>query len=657
MAPDSERGSAAAAGDAQPALEPRATLGMPAPDRAPLAWRIAAFTAALLALGVLASWTHHAIESSLREVRSGSLMGVLDAEAQALDVWISEKELGARRLARDSRLRAFAEAAAREKRACIGDPPGLRESLAAFLQDETVASVRLLDAEVRPIAALPARACDEPLGEALRGAARRALAGETRFVPPSRPAAGARPLLWFLTPVADAAGRPAAVLAIGKFSDGRFASIFSQARIGRSGEAYAFDGNARIVSATHSVAAARPADPMASARLASAALAAALAGKAAAGALPDPYDNYRGESVVGAWRWLPDAGLGLAVEMEASEAYAPLAVLNAAFGVLFGVLIVALAASLVYVVWLKRQMRAVHRLGAYVLERKIGEGGMANVYLAHHALLRRPTAVKILRPEHSAGPQFIERFEREVKLASQLSHPNTVEIYDYGRTADGRFYYAMEYLDGIELLDVVKRGGPVPVSRAAYLLRQACAGLAEAHAKGLVHRDIKPENIMVCVHGGEYDVVKILDYGLVKNVAEPHTRDLTRSLKVLGTPLYMAPERFKSAADVDRRTDIYAIGAVAFFMLSGRELFEAADDVELANKVLNEQARRPSAVAPQPIPLELDLLVTACLEKRREDRPQQMADIIEALDALAARFRWTQREAAEWWARHRPPAT
>jgi serine/threonine-protein kinase len=365
--------------------------------------------------------------------------------------------------------------------------------------------------------------------------------------------------------------------------------------------------------------------------------------------LLEPYVSYRGERVIGAWRWLPEYGIGVAAELAADEAYAPLAFLNVAFTLIFAALAVAMSAALLYVMWLKRQMGKAHRLGAYVLERKIGEGGMARVYLARHALLRRPTAVKILRPERSTE-QFVARFEREVKLASQLTHPNTVEIYDYGRTADGLFYYAMEYLEGVELLDLLK-DGPVPVERTIYLLRQACAGLAEAHAKGLVHRDIKPENLMICTHGGEFDVVKILDFGLVKSVTEPQTRDLTRTIRFLGTPQYMAPERFRSPADVDARADIYSLGAVAFYMLTGRELFQGADDLELSNRVLNDEVPRPSTVAAQAIPVELDLLVVACLEKRREDRPQRVTDLMEAFDALAVTYRWTQRDAADWWAK------
>ena len=637
------------------AIESRASLALPTEGRKSRLARYGAFAVGAIVLGTLGSWTHHAIEAELKEMRSTTLASVLDAEVQALEVWISEKQLAARRLARDARLRERVQALARLSAGagCASlEAAGLREPLEPFLQDEAVAQFLVLDTQGRIVAARPQGGCRAlPPDEPLRRSVALALAGQTPFVRPAREREGAPSVLWFVTPVLGAEGRAIAVLAMGKVTEGRFATILSAARIGRSGEVYAFDEHARMLTESRFAPASRASDPVVATRLTQEAIAGAT-GSARRGVLLEPYENYRGERVVGAWRWLPDAGLGVAVEIEAAEAYAPLAVLNAAFSLIFGAFIAWITASVLYVLWLKRQIGEAHRLGAYVLERKIGEGGMANVYLAHHALLRRPTAVKILKPEHSAGPQFIARFEREVKLASQLAHPNTVEIYDYGRTADGQFYFAMEYLEGIELMELVKKAGPIPVGRAVYLLRQVCAGLAEAHSKGLVHRDIKPENLMVCVHGGEFDVVKILDFGLVKNVAEPHTRDLTRTLKLLGTPLYMAPERFKSAGDVDARADIYAIGAVAFFMLTGRDVFESVDDLELANKVLNDPPPRPSTAAPQPLPVELDLLVTACLEKRREDRPQRVTDLIEALDALAVRYRWSQREGAEWWAQH-----
>jgi serine/threonine-protein kinase len=375
-----------------------------------------------------------------------------------------------------------------------------------------------------------------------------------------------------------------------------------------------------------------------------------------AGLILQPYVDSRGIEVIAAWRWLPAHGIGLALKLNATEAYAPLRYLRIAFGIVFGALVLAVVAALASgysFLRLRGELGGLRKLGAYQLERRIGEGGMANVYLARHALLKRPCAVKLLKPAR-ATDEMIARFEREVQLASQLSHPNTVEIFDYGRTADGLFYYAMEHLDGITAAELVAREGPVPVARAVHVLRQVCSGLAEAHSRGLVHRDIKPENIMICRRGGGYDVVKILDFGLVKNVATAHSRDLTRSLRILGTPLYMAPERLRNPADVDARADVYAVGAVGFFLLTGRKVFESADDLELTSKVLNEEPPRLAAAAPGPVPMELDLLVQACLEKRREDRPQRIADLVEALDALAQEHRWSQRDAEVWWAAKAP---
>ena len=450
------------------------------------------------------------------------------------------------------------------------------------------------------------------------------------------------PFAWVAVPVRDAAGRVVAALGIAEPADAVFASILQAARPGENGEAYAFDERGAILSGAWLGE--------------TAPLRSRIGEIAGQGVILDAYRNHRGSDVVGAWRWLPEYGLGVAIEIDAAEAYAPLRFLRIAFGMVFSALVLAVVAALaagLSLLRLRQQVGDGRRVGAYTLEKLIGEGGMANVYLAQHALLKRPTAIKILKP-HRASDEWIARFEREVRLASQLRHPNTVQIYDYGRTADGLFYYAMEYLVGITLGQLVQASGAAPVSRVVHLLRQVCAGLAEAHAKGLVHRDVKPENIMACSRGGEYDVVKILDFGLVKNVAEPHSRDLTRSLRILGTPLYMAPERIRNPADVDARADIYALGAVAFYLLTGSKLFEATDDLSLSNSVLNDAAPRPSTRAQQEIPFELDLLVTACLEKRREDRPQRITDLIETFDALAIEHRWTQKDAAEWWDRYRP---
>ena len=470
--------------------------------------------------------------------------------------------------------------------------------------------------------------------------------GETRFVrpypekerfqwlPDKRPLE--RPVTWFETPVRDAAGDIVASLGFGEYADGQFARILLAGRTGETGEAYAFDRRGTLLS--------QPRYPAAPAPLA------ARAADAAHGALLDPYVSYHGAAVIGAWRWLPEHDLGVAVEIGAEEAYAPLRYLNIAFGGVFGALAIAVFAALgsaLSVIRLRKESG--RRLGPYRLGRQIGEGGVANVYLAQHDLLKRPTAVKLLKPAR-ATDEMVARFEREVQLASSLSRPNTVEIFDYGRMRDGLFYYAMEYLDGLTVSEVIARSGALPVARAIHVLRQACAALAEAHGKGLVHRDIKPENIMVCRYGGIYDFVKILDFGLVKSLAREHSRDLTRSLHILGTPLYMAPERLRDPADVDARADIYALGVVAFLMLAGRRMFESSDDLQLTTKILNDDPPPVSQAARQPIPAELDLIVASCVEKKRADRPQRITDLAEAFDALAAEHPWTQREAAAWWA-------
>jgi len=358
--------------------------------------------------------------------------------------------------------------------------------------------------------------------------------------------------------------------------------------------------------------------------------------------------------VIGAWRWLKEYDFGVAVEIGAAEAYAPLRYLNIAFGVVFSALVIAVFAALattLSILRLRRELGEGRKIGPYRLMRRIGEGGVAVIYLARHALLKRPTAVKLMKPARMTDV-LIARFEREVQLASSLSHPNTIEIFDYGRTRDGLLYYAMEYLDGMTVAEIVARDGAVPVARTIHILRQVCAALAEAHGKGIVHRDISPDNIMVCRHGGQLDFVKVLDYGLVKQMdPKLQTKDLTRGLRIVGTPLYMAPERLRDPADVDARADVYAVGAVAYTMLTGRRMFPATDDLALTTQILNEAPMPLAEAASRPIPAELEHLVMSCVAKRREHRTQRIADLAEAFEALAAEHRWTQADAEAWWSK------
>jgi serine/threonine-protein kinase len=602
------------------------------------AWASAVFfaSAALIALGY---WTYRAVEGSLRELRAESMQSLLDSEVNALRVWVSEEIADVERIADDPRMRQ-AVLELLQRPACAGpERVRLEEAIRPVLREAAEATFNIVRPDAKLLATRFGEYCGLALTPSFHEELKPVFAGESRFLRPfrdaERVAAPTRlragpPFAWIATPVRDSRGDVIAALSIAQPVDAVFDSILRSARPGVDGDAFAFDGQGRLLTAQ------RFGDQT------------PLFGRPE-GVVLDPYINHRGFEVIGAWRRLPEYGMGVGLEMQARQAYAPLRYLNIAFGVVFGALVIAVFAALASAWSVMRMAKETgRRLGPYRLGKRIGEGGMANVYLAQHDLLKRPTAVKLLKPAR-ATDEMVARFEREVQLASSLSHPNTVEIFDYGRTRDGLFYYAMEYLDGMTVSELLQRQSPLPVSRAVHILRQVCAALAEAHARDIVHRDIKPENIMVCRYGGVYDFVKILDFGLVKHISEKHSRDLTRTLRILGTPLYMAPERLRNPADVDARADIYAVGALAFLMLTGKKLFDSGDDLELTTKILTEEPPRVAQAAPQPVPLELDLIVTACVEKKRELRPQRVADLVEALDGLAAEHRWTQREAQEWW--------
>ncbi|HET9954181.1 MAG TPA: serine/threonine-protein kinase, partial [Polyangiaceae bacterium] len=251
-----------------------------------------------------------------------------------------------------------------------------------------------------------------------------------------------------------------------------------------------------------------------------------------------------------------------------------------AWGALFCALTTISATFVSAVIFgLQREIARVRKLGQYVLENEIGSGGMGIVYRARHAFLRRPTAIKLLRPER-AGSAAIQRFEREVQITSQLTHPNTVAVYDYGRTPDGTFYYAMEFLDGIDLDRLVAIDGPQPEARVRHVLRQVASALSEAHAKGLIHRDIKPSNIVLCERGLSQDFVKVLDFGLAREL-ETLAPGLSTLGQVVGTPLYMSPEQVTQPEKIDERVDLYALGAVGYFLLCGEPVFTGDTTVEV----------------------------------------------------------------------------
>jgi serine/threonine-protein kinase len=300
---------------------------------------------------------------------------------------------------------------------------------------------------------------------------------------------------------------------------------------------------------------------------------------------------------------------------------------------------------------LRAEVREARRFGQYVLERKIGEGAMGVVYRATHAMLRRPAAIKLLLKDRASEADLM-RFEREVQLTSRLVHPNTISIFDYGRTAEGTFYYVMEYLDGLDLQSLVDQYGPIEPARAIHILAQISGALTEAHALGMIHRDIKPANVVLTDRPDESDVVKVVDFGLVKNFGG-NLVESAASNAITGTPLYMAPEAITQPDTIDGRSDLYALGAVAYFLLTGQHVFEAATVFEVCSKHILEAPVPPSKKLEKPLPADLEAIVLACLAKDRNDRPASAAMLRTSFLGCADAGRNDQLAARDWWRDHR----
>ena len=342
------------------------------------------------------------------------------------------------------------------------------------------------------------------------------------------------------------------------------------------------------------------------------------------------------------------------IDSKGGTGYAP-AVISCTFAVLFAYM----GARVIY--RMGREVAMARALGSYQLEEKLGEGGMGEVWRATHRLLARPAAIKLIRPElagsASAGvsEEARQRFEREAKAIASLRSPHTVNLFDFGVSDDGAFYYAMELLDGLDADSLVRRFGPVPAPRAIHLLRQVCHSLTEAEARGLVHRDIKPSNIFVCRYGEDYDFVKVLDFGIVKTRHENATlaTALTRETVIHGTPAFMAPEQALGGA-IDGRADIYATGCVAYWLLTGQLVFSAEAPTALLLKHIQEAPSAPSTRVEIAVPEALDRIVLSCLAKNPADRPQTARELSRQLEAITDTEAWNEDRCREWWERHRP---
>jgi hypothetical protein len=490
-------------------------------------------------------------------------------------------------------------------------------------------------------------------------------------------------LMQVAAPVRDPAGGIAGALALIINPDKEFSRILSVARSGTSGETYAFDQTGLMIShsrfddqlrqlglleLTNNSSALnlrlhdpggdltkgfRPPETEPPERPLIRLVANAVNGGDEV--LVEPDRDYRGVPVVGASCWLPQFGFGVATQIDADEAYRPLRVLQVVFVVLFLFLLLCATGLFVFsnLTWRRRLSEAelkLKQLGQYTLEEKIGEGGMGVVYRARHALLRRDTAVKLLLPDR-ADQASTERFEREVRLTCQLTHPNTIQIYDYGRTPDGIFYYAMEFLRGLNLHELIARFGPQPECRVIHILTQVCDSLAEAHALGLIHRDIKPGNVFLCHRGGMFDWVKVLDFGLVREYRLGNTEGMSPSAENLieGTPWFTPPEAIQNAAQTDPRSDLYSLGALGYYLLTGQYIFDAETISEIHQKQLATAPTPPGQRTTNPISPEMEQILLRCLEKEADLRPQSAGELQALLLACPAAEGWTPAERAAWW--------
>jgi tRNA A-37 threonylcarbamoyl transferase component Bud32 len=359
--------------------------------------------------------------------------------------------------------------------------------------------------------------------------------------------------------------------------------------------------------------------------------------------------DVRGQRVLQAWSWLPELDMGLGAQRPEEETLAALAPIRTSL--VLSALVFAGAG--IAIALLARRDRARKRasgggpFGSYQLDRRIGRGATADVFLANHAYLKRPAALKIL---NDADPSLdtIERFEREARLASRLGHPNTIQVFDYGEAPDGRLYLAMEYVKGLNLAQLSTLAHPLPVSRVVYILKQVAGSLDEAHQLGLIHRDLKPSNIMIESKGGIGDRVKVLDFGIASQVSGAG-EDVTRSASVVGTPAFIAPERLRSPLLLDPRSDIYSFGAVAFHLLTGRTVFESDGPAELVYQTLTSPRPSPSQLRGERLPEELESLVLDCLSVSPSARPPTFRAVREKLKAIPLAQRWGRDEARVWW--------
>jgi eukaryotic-like serine/threonine-protein kinase len=666
---------------------------------------------AVVLLAVVGFGIRTAIERTMKRSLQSELQTLLSVERAMMETWLGIQESNAEALANDSQVRELVMeiesarngTAVVEPAATSGSdeavnnlptlPSRLSRELAPGMSAHDFVGYVVADKQQSILAATNVELIGQTIPEYERFLVR-ALEGEVVVSPPfasvvlMKDERGHRrtgvPTMFVAAPIRDQNLQVIAAVAFRIRPEREFTRILSLGRLGETGETYAVNQDGVMVSnsrfdddlillglipdveGAQSILAVAVRDPggdltqgyRPSVRRAELPLtlpaAAAIAGTS--GVNLDGANDYRGVPVVSAWQWLPKYQIGLITEMDYAEAYRPLMILRWAFFSIFALLVASSIAIFIFTLIVARAQREARKaaieakhLGQYQLEERLGAGAMGVVYRGHHSMLRRPTAIKMLNVD-KVNEASIERFEREVQITCKLNNPNTVAIYDYGRTPEGVFYYAMEYLDGIDLQVLVDRYGPQPEGRVIRILTSICASLYEAHSLGLVHRDIKPANVMINRRGGEADVVKVLDFGLVRAVDDAKTGRTSGGLT--GTPLYMSPEAIQTPDLVDARSDLYAVGAIGYFLITGKPVFDARTLAELCQLHIESVPEPPSQRLGSAVSPELETALLACLEKSRARRPQTARDLAALLARSPQADSWTLEDAEAWWGRH-----
>jgi eukaryotic-like serine/threonine-protein kinase len=660
---------------------------------------------AVILLSIVGYLVHSAIETTMKETLKSQLQTLLNAETAMLEKWFQVQATSAESAANDAEFREAAyRLLALEENAENSDDVSptqdihkqIEKALMPTMSAQKFTGYFVTDRAYKILDASNVELIGQTDIPKYGAFLPRVIDGETIVSTPFPSVAMIKnkngevrtgePTMYVCVPLRDQELQVIGTLALQLQPEDEFSHILQVGRIGESGETYAFSRDGAMVSNSRfdqdlillgilpdqeysrSILNVQIRDPQGnmtegfrpgvrrSEMQLTTMAASAIQGNS--GVDVDGYNDYRGVPVTGAWTWLEKYQIGVTTEIDVAEAFYALTILKRTFFFLYSLLIVSSIVIFVFTMIVARLQREARRsaieaqqLGQYKLVEKLGAGAMGVVYRGHHAMLRRATAIKLLDAD-KVNPSSIERFEREVQITCNLHHPNTIQVYDFGRTPEGVFYYAMEYLDGINLENLVEDDGPQPAARVIHVLLQACGSLFEAHSKGLVHRDIKPANIMLNRRGGESDVVKVLDFGLVKAVDDKKQAGFTAGNGLTGTPLYMSPEAIQSPLSVDARSDLYGLGAVGYFLLTGKTVFVANSVIDICKKHVDETPIPPSERLGKPVSSEFDNALLACLEKNPSKRPQTAKDFADLLRKCPEYNQWSSDQADPWWRKH-----